>query len=101
MSDNITISLVDQWHYRSQSTKIIASNLFKRQKFDAAQQKQRELGDVVYTEVKYVQKISVFNHMWSIKIVVLSFWHNYTPKNCSYLYEIFVPAARIYSKAAQ
>ena len=28
MSDNFVISLVDQWHYKSQSTKIIVNNFY-------------------------------------------------------------------------
>lgn len=73
MSDNIIISFVHQWHYKSQSTKIIVNNLFKRQKFDGVQQKQRQFVDMVYTEVLYVYNIPVFNHMLSLEIVALSF----------------------------
>jgi len=47
--------------------------LFKRQKFDGVQQKQRQFVDMVYTEVLYVYNIPVFNHMLSLEIVALSF----------------------------
>jgi hypothetical protein len=67
------------------------NNWFERQQVDAGQQKHREL-DVIYTEVKHVKNIPVFNHVLRIKIAVPSFWHNYTNKYFSYHYENFCPS---------